>query len=154
MSSRRLQKAAEAFRAVVSMAILTEVRDPRVRNVTVTGVEVAPDMRSAKVHVSVMGDETKQRLALRGLQNSAGFLQAKINERIETRYTPRLTFHLDPGVKNSADIARILKEVLPANPTDEELSEFEDIDDLAADDANLDDDSDVEDEDETSDEER
>lgn len=160
MSSRRLQKAAEAFRAVVSMAILTEVKDPRVRNVTVTGVEVAPDMRSAKVHVSVMGDETKQRLALRGLQNSAGFLQAKINERIETRYTPRLTFHLDPGVKNSANIARILKEVLPADPTDDELSEFEDIDDLAADeenatdDTNVDDNPEWEDEDETSDEER
>ncbi|MBX3413657.1 MAG: 30S ribosome-binding factor RbfA [Pirellulales bacterium] len=121
MSSRRLQKAAEAFRAVISMSILTEVKDPRVRNVTVTGVEVAPDMRSAKVHVSVMGDETKQRLALRGLQNSAGFLQAKINERIETRYTPRLTFHLDQGVKNSANIARLLKEVLPDDTADEDL---------------------------------
>lgn len=145
MTSRRLQKAAEAFRAVVSMAILTEVRDPRVRNVTVTGVEVAPDMRSAKIHVSVMGDETKQRLALRGLQNSAGFLQAKINERIETRYTPRLTFHLDQGVKNSANIARILKEVLPSESADDELDEDDDLEDNELDD--FEDEDEVEDED-------
>lgn len=142
MSSRRLQKAAEAFRAVISMSILTEVKDPRVRHVTVTAVEVAPDMRSAKVHVSVMGDETKQRLALRGLQNSAGFLQAKINERIETRYTPRLTFHLDQGVKNSANIARILKEVLPGDEDEEE----EDLDALQGDEEDLEDDFAAEDE--------
>ena len=54
MSTRRLLKAAEAVREVVSMAILTQVRDPRVQDVTVTGVEMAPDMRSAKVTVSIM----------------------------------------------------------------------------------------------------
>jgi ribosome-binding factor A len=113
MSSRRLEKAAEAIRAVVSMAILSEIKDPRVRDVTVTCVEVSPDMRSAKVHVSVMGDETQQKLSLRGLQSSAGFLQAKIAERIDIRYTPRLTFLLDQGVKRSIAIAKILQEVLP-----------------------------------------
>ncbi|MDA8042310.1 MAG: ribosome-binding factor A, partial [Pirellulales bacterium] len=85
MSTRRLLKAAEAVREVVSMAILTQVRDPRVQDVTVTGVEMAPDMRSAKVTVSIMGSHAKQELALRGLSNSAGFLQAKIAERIDTR---------------------------------------------------------------------
>jgi ribosome-binding factor A len=116
MSSRRTLKAAEAIREVVGMAILTQVRDPRVRDVTVTCVEVAPDLRTAKVHVSVMGDETKQNLSLRGLQSSAGFLQHKIQERIDTRYTPRLTFVLDKGVKNSLEVARILREVLPSEP--------------------------------------
>ncbi|QDU26945.1 Ribosome-binding factor A [Anatilimnocola aggregata] len=113
MSSRRLLKAAEAFREVVSMAILTEVRDPRVKNVTVTLVEVAPDMKSAKIHVSVMGDEKEQTLALRGLQNSAGFLQSVIADKIDTRYTPKLVFVIDKGVKHSLEVARILKEVLP-----------------------------------------
>jgi ribosome-binding factor A len=111
--SRRLLKAAEAIRGVVSMAILTELRDPRVKNVTVVGVEVLPDMKSAKVHVSIMGSEKEQQLSLSGLQNAAGFLQSKIAERIETRYTPRLTFVLDKGVKNSLEINRILREVLP-----------------------------------------
>jgi ribosome-binding factor A len=111
--SRRLLKAAEAIREVVSMAILTEVRDPRVKNVTVVSVEVAPDMKSAKVNVSIMGDEKQQKLTLSGLQHSAGFLQRKIADRIETRYTPRLSFVIDKGVKNSLEVQRILNEVLP-----------------------------------------
>jgi ribosome-binding factor A len=113
VSTRRLLKAAEAVRAVVSMAILTEVRDPRVQDVTVTGVEMAPDMRSAKVTVSVMGSPAKQELALRGLANSAGFLQSRIADRIDTRYVPRLRFEVDAGVKHALDIARVLGEVLP-----------------------------------------
>jgi ribosome-binding factor A len=119
--SRRLLKAAEAIRSVVSMAILTELRDPRVKNVTVVGVEVMPDMKSAKVHVSIMGTEKEQQLSLSGLQNAAGFLQKKIAERIESRYTPRLTFVLDKGVKKSLEVARILKEVLP--PKSDEADE-------------------------------
>jgi ribosome-binding factor A len=112
MASRRVLKAAEAIREVVSTAILVELRDPRVEGVTVTFVEVSPDMRTAKVHVSVMGDERQQELCLHGLRSSAGFLQQKVAQRIDTRYTPRLQFHLDRGVKNSIAISRILKDVL------------------------------------------
>jgi ribosome-binding factor A len=113
MSARRLLKAAEAIRGVVSMAILADLRDPRIKDVTVTHVEVSPDMRHAKVHVSVMGDDAQQKLSLRGLQSAAGFLQSKIAEQIDTRYTPRLMFVLDEGVKKSIEMARILKQVLP-----------------------------------------
>ena len=111
MSSRRLLKAAEAIREVVASSILTEIRDPRIRDVTVVGVEVSPDMREAKVMVSVMGDESQQKLSVRGLQNSAGFLQAKIANRIDTRYTPRLTFVLDKGLKNAAAVGEILARI-------------------------------------------
>src|SRR6476646_11281647 len=117
--SRRLLKAAEAIRGVVSMAILTELRDPRVKNVTVIGVEVLPDMKSAKVYVSIMGSEKEQQLSLSGLQNAAGFLQKKIADRLETRYTPRLSFVLDKGVKKSLEVDRILREVLPPTATEE-----------------------------------
>ncbi|NIP85842.1 MAG: 30S ribosome-binding factor RbfA [Planctomycetales bacterium] len=113
MSSRRVQKAAEAIREVVSMAILAELQDPRIQNVTVTYVEVSADMRLAKVHVSVMGSDAQQRLSLHGLQHAAGFLQAKIAKRIDTRYTPKLKFILDQGVKRSLEIEKILSEVLP-----------------------------------------
>ena len=132
MTSRRTLKAAEAIREVVSMAILTDLKDPRVRDVTVTYVEVSPDMRIAKVHVSIMGDETKQRLSLRGLQNSAGYLQHKISKRIDTRYTPQLQFILDQGVKHSIEISRMLNELLPKQPvptaTDLEEGTSEEID--------------------------
>ena len=119
MPSRRTEKAAEAIREVVSMAILAELNDPRVRDVTVTYVEVSRDLRYAKVHVSVMGDEARQKLTLRGLQSAAGFLQAKIAERIDIRYTPKLSFLLDQGVKRSIAVAQILREVLPPEKSEE-----------------------------------
>ncbi len=102
------------------MAILAELKDPRVRDVTVTYVEVSPDLRYAKVHVSVMGDEARQRTSLQGLRSAAGFLQSKLGKRFETRYTPRIEFYLDQGVKKSIEVARILKEVLPEPPAGDE----------------------------------
>ena len=111
MTARRLLKAAEAIREVVSMAILTELRDPRVEHVTVVGVEVTPDMREAKVIVSIMGNEPQQRTVLKGLQNSAGFLQSRISDRIETRYIPRLPFVVDDGVKKSVAFHQIFEQI-------------------------------------------
>lgn len=109
--SRRTLKAAQAIREVVSMAILTDIKDPRVTDVTVTRVDVSGDMREAKVYVTVMGSDTKQQLCLRGLRNSAGFLQQKIGHRIETRYTPRIEFKLDKGEMNAADLAQVFKKI-------------------------------------------
>lgn len=123
MSSRRVLRVAEAIREVVSMAILADLKDPRIRNVTVTYAQVSGDLRKAKVFVSVMGDQTRQELSLRGLQNAAGFLQSKIADRIETRYTPRLEFVLDQGVKKSIEITRILQEVVPARQEDPDPDE-------------------------------
>jgi ribosome-binding factor A len=65
-----------------------------------------------------MGSEAKQNLSVRGLQNAAGFLQQKVARRIETRYTPRLTFLLDKGVKHSIEVSRLLSELLPPTPED------------------------------------
>ena len=111
MSNRRLLKAAEAIREVVAQSILTELRDPRVRDVTVVGVKVSPDMREATVAVSIMGDEKQQTLSLRGLQNAAGFLQSKIAGRIETRYTPRLQFVIDKGQQNALVVGELLAKI-------------------------------------------
>ena len=123
MSSRRVLKAAQAIREVVSMAILTDLKDPRVRDVTVTFVEVSADLRHAKVHVSVMGDETKKQLCLNGLKHAAGYLQQKVGDRIDTRYTPRVQFVLDKGVENAMAVTRILDEVLPKEEPESEKPE-------------------------------
>lgn len=123
MASRRTLKAASAIREVVSMAILTQLRDPRVKDVTVTKVEVAGDMRNAKVYVSIMGDEKKQQLCLNGLRRSAGFLQSCINDRIDTRYIPKLEFEIDKGVKQALEVSRILKEVLPPSEDEDDTEE-------------------------------
>jgi ribosome-binding factor A len=138
MSSRRSAKVAEAVREQVSTAILFGLKDPRVKNVTVTRVEVSPDLRSAKVYVSVMGDEKMQRLTLRGLESARGFLQAKLAERVQIRYTPVLHFELDQGVKRSIEASRLLREVLPQSSeseTHEENAPDEVFDDDAGTDA-------------------
>ncbi len=136
MSSRRTLKAAEAIREVVGMSILADLQDPRIKDVTVTRVEVSGDMRYAKVYVSVMGDEAKQNLSLRGLQSAAGYLQSKCAKRIDTRYTPQLQFILDQGTKHSLLISKILDEVLPKEKKEEieEEEKEEEIEEEEADD--------------------
>lgn len=111
MTSRRLLKAAEAIREVVASSILTDLRDPRVKDVTVISVEVSPDMREAKVSVSVMGTEAQKKKSMQGLQNSAGFLQQKIANRIDSRYTPRLQFVLNKGADNAMLVSELLAKI-------------------------------------------
>ena len=125
MTSRRLLKAAEAIREVVAAPTLTELRDPRVQDVTVVGVKVSPDMREAQVAVSIMGDESQQQLSLRGLQNAAGFLQSRIASRIEARYTPRLQFVIDKGIQHSLLVGEILEKIKREN---DELEQRENVD--------------------------
>ena len=130
MKTHRLARVAEAIREVASQTILFELRDPRVKNVTVTGVEVSSDLRSAKVYVSIMGDERTQRLSMQGLSSARGFLQAKIADRVQTRYTPILHFQLDMGVKRSIEASRLLREVLPRDESSDsstDVSTFEDV---------------------------
>ena len=98
------------------MAILTEIKDPRVSDVTVTRVEVSGDMRAAKVYVTVMGSETKQQLSLRGLRSSTGFLQQKISTRIDMRYTPHIEFCLDKGQANATEVDRIFEQIARERP--------------------------------------
>lgn len=92
--------------------ILFELRDPRVKNVTVTRAEVSGDLQHAKVYVSIMGTEKEQALTMHGLRHSTGFIQAKLAKRLETRFTPVLTFVIDEGVKKSIEMSRLLNEAL------------------------------------------
>ena len=124
MTTRRLAKAAEAIRETVSTTILFELRDPRVKNVTVLGAEAAPDLRTAKVFVSVMGSPKEQSLCLHGLESARGFIQAKLADRLQTRYTPVLRFVLDPAVKKSFETSRLLREA-QAGTADESVDETE-----------------------------
>ena len=118
--SRRTEKLARLIRESVSTAVLFEVRDPRVQNVTVLGADVAGDLRSAKVRVSVLGGEREEKLALHGLESARGFLQKRLNDRVDLRYTPILSFEVDHSVKKSLEASRILREIEekegPINP--------------------------------------
>ena len=129
--SRRTLKAAEAIRQIVGMAILTEIQDPRVQDVTVVRVDVSGDMQTAKVYVSVMGDDDKQKLCLKGLKSCAGFLQSKIAKRMDVRFVPHLQFVLDQGVKNQLLVSQMLdKEFHRDKGQDNDAFEDENDDDM------------------------
>lgn len=110
--SRRIDKLNQAILESVSQTVHFAIRDPRVKNVTVTRVETAGDTRTAKVYVSVMGDESEQRLCLHGLESARGFIQKKVADRIETRFTPVLDFILDEGIKKSIEASRLIRGAL------------------------------------------
>lgn len=110
MKTHRLARVAAVIREVAANTILFDMRDPRVKNVTVTRAEVAADLQHAKVFVSVMGTDAEQRATMKGLQNAAGFIQSKLADRLLTRFLPVLTFVLDDGPKKSIEVSRILAE--------------------------------------------
>jgi ribosome-binding factor A len=112
VKAHRLARVAEAVREVASETILYELRDPRVKMVTVTRAEVSGDLQHAKVYVSVMGTPGEQKLTMRGLEHAAGFIQSKLARRLQTRFTPVLHFVLDQGVKHSIEITRLINEAL------------------------------------------
>ena len=111
MSSRRLARMAQAIRESVSSAILSELKDPRVQDVTVVGVDVSGDLRSALVRVTVRGDAKAQSLTHHGLRSARGFLQSRSGDRLKTRYTPVLEFALDDEARQHLEAAQLLKEI-------------------------------------------
>ncbi len=125
MKSHRLARVNEVVREVAAEAILFEMKDPRVKGVTVTRAEVSADLQHAKVHVSVMGSEREQKLTMHGLNSAAGFVQAKLAKRLTTRYVPHVSFVLDLGVKKSIEIARLIHEEMAKLPPDATTEESE-----------------------------
>lgn len=110
MKSHRLARVNEVVREVAASTILFELKDPRVKNVTVTRAEVSADLQHAKVYVSVMGSEREQKLTMHGLKSAAGYIQTKVAERLTSRYVPHVSFVLDEGVKKSIEISKLIRE--------------------------------------------
>src|SRR5262249_17369620 len=106
MKTHRLARIAEVIREVASETVLFELRDPRVKGVTVTRTEVSGDLQHAKVFVSIMGTPKEQELCMHGLRHAAGFVQSRLAPRLQARFTPIITFVLDQGVKRSIEITR------------------------------------------------
>ena len=97
-----------ALREVIGEAISSELQDPRIGFVTVTAVETSPDLRSARVYVSVLGTEEAREATLAGLRSSHGVLQAAIARRMRMKRTPTLTFHYDETTERAARVSRLL----------------------------------------------
>ncbi|NLT93577.1 MAG: 30S ribosome-binding factor RbfA [Actinobacteria bacterium] len=106
----RLLKVNEGIRKVLSATIAEEgLKDPRVGFVTVTGVETTPDLRQARVYVSVLGDERQREVTLQALEASRGYLQAQINATLRMKRTPQLQFLYDDTLDHALRIQSALK---------------------------------------------
>lgn len=105
-----MRRVDEAVRAVLSDAIATELKDPRVGFVTVTAVKTSPDLRHASVYVSVLGDEEARAASLDGLRSAHGFLQRHLARELTLKHTPTLTFAYDESVDRGMRISRLLED--------------------------------------------
>jgi ribosome-binding factor A len=114
MSASRMRRVDEAVRAVLSDVISQELKDPRVGFVTVTAVKTSPDLRHARVYVSVLGDEQTRAASLAGLSSAHGFLQRRIASELTLKHTPTLEFEYDETVDRGIRLSQLLGEDEPA----------------------------------------
>jgi ribosome-binding factor A len=113
MRGGRMRRVDEAMRAVLSDAIAKDLKDPRIGFVTVTGVKTSPDLRHARVYVSVLGDDPERSASINGLRSAHGFLQRRLADELTLKHTPSLTFEYDDSVDRSMRISRLLDEHAP-----------------------------------------
>jgi ribosome-binding factor A len=114
----RMRRVNAAVREVLSEAV-GELKDPRIGFVTVTGVETSPDLRQARVFVSVLGSERKREQSIDGLQAAHGLLQGRIARELRMKRTPQLTFEYDPSVERGVRMTQLIDELAP-DPDPEE----------------------------------
>ncbi len=113
MAAARMRRINEVLREVVGAAIGSELSDPRIGFVTVTSVETSPDLRTAKVYVSVLGAEEERDASLVALRSSRGVIQSKIASETRMKRTPTLSFHYDETIEKGVRVSRLLEEEEP-----------------------------------------
>ena len=112
MTSGRIRRVDEAVRAVLGDAITKHLQDPRVGFVTVTQVKTSPDLRHARVYVSVLGDEIARAESLDGLRSAHGYLQSRVAAELRLKHTPTLTFQYDDSVDRGMRINELIETVV------------------------------------------
>lgn len=116
MAQYRPDKVAHELRQEVSAIIAREVRDPRVGFATVTEAEVSPDLRHARVFVSVLGTPAEQRATLAALNRAAGFIRRALGARLKLRRSPELTFTFDESVEQGARLTQLIEDANKEKP--------------------------------------
>ena len=113
--SHRPERVGELIRQAIGAFLTADVRDPRIGFVTVTGVDVSPDLTHARVSVSVMGTDEEKARSLEGLASAARYLRAQLAQQLRLRTSPELHFALDRGIEHAQRIERVLKELKESN---------------------------------------
>jgi ribosome-binding factor A len=110
--SRRIQRLNVQFREEISELIQTELRDPRLTSlVSITRVDVSPDLENADVHVSIMAEPPEKSASVQALNHAAPFLRKELLHRMRIRRIPQLKFHLDDSIAEAAHVLDLMKQV-------------------------------------------
>lgn len=112
MPSDRMRRVDEAVRQVLSDAVAQDLQDPRIGFVTMTSVKTSPDLRHARVYVSVLGDEAQRAATLAGLQSAHGALQRRLARDLRMKRTPTLEFALDETAEKAAKLEALIEDVV------------------------------------------
>ena len=118
--SRRVDRVNGVLRQEISHLLSRQINDPRLNAVvSITQVETASDLRTARVFLSVMGDQKTREKALEGIQSAATFLRRELRGRLTLRYTPFLTFVLDDSLQNADHLLRLMDRIHEESPPEE-----------------------------------
>jgi ribosome-binding factor A len=124
MTSRRILRINELIRDELAELLRRAIKDPGLDAlISITEVKTSPDLRQARVYVSVLADEERQREVLKRLRHAAGFLRHELGPRLHLRYNPQLAFELDPSIARGARVLQILREISAERPPAEEEPE-------------------------------
>ncbi|MFD0616759.1 30S ribosome-binding factor RbfA [Paenibacillus sp. GCM10027629] len=111
MAKIRVGRVGEQLKKELSQMIQSELKDPRIGFVTVTGVEVTNDLSQATVYLSVLGDEEQKSNTLKALAKANGYLRSELGKRVRLRHTPVLIFKFDSSIEYGSRIEKILGEI-------------------------------------------
>lgn len=108
MSGPRLSRLQEAIKEEVSQIIQFELKDPRIGLVTVTSVDISPDLRQARIFLTVLGSSEDQKESLAGLDSAKGFIRSELGKRVKMKFTPQIEFKIDESVEEGIRISKLI----------------------------------------------
>lgn len=121
MAGHRTDQVGAQVQQEIMEIIRRDLKDPRIGFVSITGVRMSPDLRTARVRVSVLGDDDEQRRTLAGLRSATGLIRRELGRRLENlRFSPELRFEIDTSIEYSVRISKTLREILPERGEEEE----------------------------------
>jgi ribosome-binding factor A len=123
MTGHRTERVSDALRAVIAELLVREIKDPRIGMVTLTAVEMSPDLKHARVFFSCLGGDAAHQRALAGLRSASGYIKAHAARQLRLRFTPDITFIFDPSLERADRLATLLREGGVAHDSDDEPHE-------------------------------
>jgi ribosome-binding factor A len=121
MTSYRADQVGEQVREEIMSIIRRDLKDPRIGFVSITAVRMSPDLRSARVRVSVLGNPEEKKASIAGLVSAKGVIRRELGRRLQNlKFSPDLRFEIDPSIEYSVHIAELLKKVLPPDAKNEQ----------------------------------